>query len=522
MPPFMQFRLWLREGPGPERLLGGIAALTVVALVVLALVPVGRGSDDTSVEAGAGAPAAANGATPAAAAGGTQTPAAGAAGSTGGGGAGGTTASGGATSGGGGSSGASAAAVGGGDASAAGDACAGRTASGPGVTASEVKIVTTNISLAGPIGNSTFDIRSDLAAIAKANADDINEHGGVACGRKVALKQYDVNPLDPNDGQSKCLQIQQDQPLLVIDFGGYLTPAARSCFVQAKVPMMAATAMARSEAQGAYPYLISPHSLGEEGIHNGILGLHERGFFNAPKFQKLGVFEDACVPGVNQQIESDLAKVGVKSSQISKFVLDCNVSAPPNQIAQAVLQHKSSGVTHVFFATSATNDQNYVRAANGQSFHPAYGMSDYGETMTGAGTQNWDASFDGAIGITTTRAGETASGIRNDEIQACDQIMKKHGVPGFTSEKKDTSVASYCDLFSFFKAAANRAGINPTRATLARGVSSIGLFKTALAGDGNFVRPGKITGGDFQRALQFHSDCQCWKVVDRDMKAAYQ
>ena len=50
------------------------------------------------------------------------------------------------------------------------------------------------------------------------------------------------NPLDPNDGQSKCLQIQQDQPAIVIDFGGYLTPAARACFVQAKIPMAGATA----------------------------------------------------------------------------------------------------------------------------------------------------------------------------------------------------------------------------------------------------------------------------------------
>src|SRR5204863_5138587 len=114
---------------------------------------------------------------------------------------------------------ASASGAGGGTSSASG-ACAGRTANGSGVTATEVHIVTTNISLAGPIGNSTFDIRPDLKEIAQANVDDINEHGGVACGRKVVLKQYDVNPLDPNDGQSKCLQIQQDRPLLVIDFGG--------------------------------------------------------------------------------------------------------------------------------------------------------------------------------------------------------------------------------------------------------------------------------------------------------------
>ena len=124
--------------------------------------------------------------------------------------------------------------------------------------------------------------------------------------------------------------------------------------------------------------------------------------------------------------------------------------------------------------------------------------------------------------ITSQHVGEWASGIHNAEVQACDQVMKRHGVPGFTSEKKDNAVVSYCDLFSFFKAAVDKAGVNPGRTTIAQGVAAMGLLKTAIAGDGNFDRPGKITGGDFVRTVQFHADCACWKIVDPAFRPAYQ
>ena len=514
MSPYLELRLWLREGPLAERVLSGVVGLLVLALVALALVPVSNSSSaaqaaadgsgtgvvgigpvpvGTQRSAGPSATPSATGAPGAPGSGPTDVP---------------------------GSVGPSTPGVAGGPPPSG--PCAARAASGPGVTANEVHLVTTNLSLAGPIGNSTFDVRPDLAAIAKAYADDINAKGGVACGRKIVLKQYDVNPLDPSDGQTKCLQIQQDAPLLVIDFGGYLTPAARSCFGQAKIPLTTATAFGSTELKSAYPYLFGLRNQSEEQARNGILGLNARGFFKAPAFRKLGIFEDSCDPSVNRQIAASLTAAGIKANQISTFVLDCNLAAPPNQISQAVLQHKVDGASHVLLATSTTNDQNYVRLALGQNFRPKYGASDYGEVMTQAGAENWDASFNGAVGVTSGHLGEFNSGKRSPELIACDKIAKAHGVAGFTSERKDTALMGYCDLFAFFKAAVNAAGINPTRASLAQGVASIGLHKTSSLGDGLFNRPGKVTGGDFQREVQYHSDCGCWKIVDANFGPAYR
>lgn len=521
MPPFLQFRLWLREAPGVERTMAAVAAGIVLVLVAVALVPVadddGGGDETVAATAGTtsagGASAVAEGATPEATSGpetaatapGVETGSA--TGGTG------TAPASGGTSG---------AAADGAAAGASPSACDSLGASSPGVTATEVRVALSVISLAGPIGNTTFNIRPDIHEIGEAIAKEFNKNGGVACGRKLVLKHYDVNPLDANDSQSKCLQMVQDKPFVVIDVGGYLRAANRRCFVDAKLPILGALAVPESEAKETHPYVLSPRNYAEQQARNGILGLAERGFFAAPKFTKLGIFGDGCVPSAQQEIDRALAEAGVKPNQVSKFLLSCEVAAPPNQIAQAVLQHKADGASHVFLATSGTNAQNYVRIAVGQGFRPQYGGSDYGEVSSPAGTSNWGEAFDGAMAITSQHTGEVNSGIRNAELQACDQLARRNGLKGFDSEANDTALPGMCDVFRFFKAAIDKGGANVTRATFVQGISSIGAFKTAGLGDGLFDRPGKVSGGDFQRAIRFNGSCTCWKIVDRDFRPSYR
>ena len=501
MPPFLQFRLWLRESPATERAIAAAAAAVALILVVVALVPVTRADNHLDVAASAvghndtatttlgsagddtlsPAEGPVNGSSPATQRGTRSTVSSGA--------------------------------------RAPGDSpvtasCDGVATSGPGVTATEVLMDVSTISLAGPIGNSQFGIRPDLHDIVNALVDEINKTGGVACGRKLRVKIYDVNPLDTNDAQAKCLDMVADKPYVVMDFGGYLGQATRACFVQNKLPIISTVAFGADEFKSAFPYVVSPRDFAEDQARNIALGLAARGFFKAPKFKKLGLIVENCIPAVEKALDADLAKAGLKSSQISRFELDCNPAAAGNQIAQAVLQHKADGATHVLFAIANNNAQNYTKIAASQQFHPVYGLGDLGEGVTPSGAQNWDPSFHGALGITTTHTGETNSGMRNALVDRCDGIMKRHGVPGFTSEAKDLALVGFCDLFDFFHAAINKAGKNPVRTSFATGITQIGEFKTAYAGDGVFNRPDKYKGGDFQRGIQYHSDCGCWKVYD--------
>lgn len=503
MPPFLQFRLWLRESPVSERVLTATAALVVVVLVVVAVVPVTNREDDAPTQLGAtqsratdtsrdsgdglttgdsvvsdGTGAATDGGTGAIDnAGDVENGAAN-------------------------------------DAGVVAQECAGKATSGPGISATEVLVDVSTISLAGPIGNSLFDIRTDLHEIATALNDEVNRTGGLACGRKLRINIYDVNPLDTNDAQAKCLQMVQDKPYVVLDFGAYLGQATRACFVQNKLPIISSVAVDKAEFKSAFPYVVSPRNLLEDQARDLILGLKDRGFFDAPKFKKLGLFVENCVPTAVKLIDQLLAQIGVASNQISKYTLDCNPAAPPNQISQGVLQHKAAGATHVILATATNNGQSYTRTAKNQGLQPAYGVSDLGEATSPSGAKNWDATFDGAIGITATHTGETFSGMRNANVTKCDEAVKRHGVKGFTTEAKDLALLALCDLFDFLRAAINKAGTNPVRTSFATGITQMGDFKTAYAGDGVFNRPDKYTGGDFQRAIQYHSDCNCWRVKD--------
>jgi hypothetical protein len=529
MPPFLQFRMWLREGPRGERVATAVVSLVVLVVAGAALVPVGRGGS-----AGAEQLDAAGGSAPNASASGPPAQSAAGAGATTGAATGGTTGAAGAVPGAGGAartapaggssttgSGSAAGLAPGAPAGQSGGAaatgCGTRTASAPGITPTQVHLDMANLSLAGPVGNSTFNVRPDLAKIADAIAADINEHGGVACGRKLVLKQYDVNPLDSNDSQSKCLQMAADKPFMVFNLGAYLTPAARQCLVQAKLLEQSATQVDQQELTASYPYLFTGSAVAEQMVDATIAGMAKRGFFKGPKFTKLGLFEDSCSAPVNKEVDAALARAGVGPSQVSKYVLDCNIASPPNQVEQGVLQHKGALASHVLLLSSETNGQNYVRIANGQDFHPQYVVSDYGSNTSGSGTENWGAPFDGAVGITTTRVGEFSSGIHNRQAVACDSALRAHGVNGVQSESKDTSALGYCDLFAVVRQALDRAGVNPSQQSFLQALSTMGLFRTAVEGDGNFNRAGKLTGGDFERQIVYRNSCGCWKVVDRVM-----
>src|SRR5205814_6894458 len=141
--------------------------------------------------------------------------------------------------------------------------------------------------------------------------------GGLACGRTLVAKKYDVNPVDQNDEQAKCLQMVQDKPFAVIDAAGYITPVSRSCFVQNGLPFQLSTSAGNTEVTKGYPYIYGMTAPSEKQVRDGALGLSELGLFAAPKFRKLGLLEDACDPNVNRELEADLAKVGVKPQQIS-------------------------------------------------------------------------------------------------------------------------------------------------------------------------------------------------------------
>jgi hypothetical protein len=503
--PFLQFRVWLRRGPNGERVVAGLALMVLVALVgwVVAgssgdgranlelaatprTTPPVAGQQARITEAADVAPAAGvPGGAPAA--GSPEGP------------------------------GVEPAAVGAPGAGASAGPCAGSRATDQGVSATEIFVAVPVLNLWGEVGNETFNIRGDLGEVAEANAAAVNAEGGLAC-RKLRIKVYRVNPLDKNDQRAKCLEIIEAKPFAVIDIAGYLDPVSRACFPEARLPYLGATALTEEEAGAAFPFLFSMYSSNDRQLRNWVFETAARHTFDPRSgFLKLGLLMNECNPRANAELKRNLAKVGLRDDQISLFTLSgCASINSPGEIGQAVVQHHSDGVSHVFLAGNAANGQNYVRQADGSGWKPAYLASDYWLETNPSVAPDWPDGFDGALGITSTRSGERPSGIVHPLVDKCNEWLQKANVAPSETETDEFPIR-VCDMFRLFVATANAAGPDLVRSALVEALAEVGRFDTGIVGDGVFDRPGKVFGGDFVRAILWHRDCTCWKVVDRDM-----
>jgi hypothetical protein len=161
-----------------------------------------------------------------------------------------------------------------------------------------------------------------------------------------------------------------------------------------------------------------------------------------------------------------------------------------------------------------------VHQADGIEWKPKYLTSDYQQETNSTLAPMWSDGFDGAVAITSTRFGERSSGVTNQLYDHCNEWMKQANIPPSDNES-DVIPPEVCDEIRLFAAAANAVGPNITRPALLEGLSKVNRFTTAISGDGVFDRRGKVTGGDYVRAIQWHLDCKCWKVIDQDMKPGH-
>jgi hypothetical protein len=377
------------------------------------------------------------------------------------------------------------------------------------------------INLGGEIGNSAVGFRTDLDKVANAAAAGINATGGVAC-RKLRIKVYKVNPLDQNDQRAKCLDMVDDKPFAVIDWAGFLNPASRTCFAEAKLPYQSLAPVNQEEISRAFPYMYSQAPTTDRDMQNFVFEAADRGWFEPGKgFRKIGLLLDACNQKANSALITNLAKVGVPREKTSAFTTsECGGLASSSEISQAFVQHRNANVSHVYFGVNGADAQNYVRQADGASWKPKYMVSDSaGATLPEGERSNWPEGFNGALAVTSLRTGELNSGIRHPLVDPCFAWMQKANIQ--PPKREEFGLLATCDLFRLFAAAANAAGPQLNRSTLLGSLPKVGRFEGAQHIGAVFDRPGKVTGGDHIRAIQWHVDCKCWKVLDRNVKPGH-
>lgn len=181
---------------------------------------------------------------------------------------------------------------------------------------------------------------------------------------------------------------------------------------------------------------------------------------------------------------------------------------------------QSAGVDTIFFAGYFVYVTTWVQQASNRQYFPQYLQSDFANGTSDGGTDNMPSSYDGTIGVTSTRVGEYRLGRPPTPVaQGCiDRWNALTGSPLVPNEADETIMLGVCGSVDTFAAAARAAGPDLTRAGLSAGFANLGQVEFPLLAPFTWA-PGKLDGGDQVRLVQWHfeldgEECKCWLPVD--------
>lgn len=515
MTPFMQFRLWAREGPAAERVLTVVAAALALALLVWALAPASGTPGGSDVAATAGpsttTPAgdASTGAVSPTAAADASVAAPGAAASTGTGGAASAQPSSATPAGSAARATAGATDTGGAEA-VVGGGCDNR-ATDTGVTKDTIKVGYLMYSLGDANALIHLPTPDQSKKQFQALIDQYNKAGGVQC-RKLAPVFYE-DTLNAPAEHSLCLQAQQDGIFVMI--ADLFTPQERNCLAAAKVPNFTISPPTTPNISTYFPYVISHRADTYRIMRDYVFGSREYHFFDGMK--KLGVLDSTCYPDLQNKMYEYLAAVGIPKNTISRYNYGCpSQTSTPDQDTAAALQFKREGVTHVM-GNYYNWPTGFARAAGQQAYKPKYSiMDDNTWSLVQNADPPVDPNLDGALGITKDLTGaENVPGYQwNAATQDCIKLTTALGLESPVKAGVTAIYGSACAMVKMFVEAA-KVTSPLTRTGLVNGVAKLGKVDLSYpAGPADFHDPKNPTGAQSWRAGIYRNSCTCFQFVD--------
>ena len=383
------------------------------------------------------------------------------------------------------------------------------TASDVGVTATTIKIGVPDVKLAGvSLGNNI-----DPKDYWKALVGDVNSHGGVN-GRKIVL---DFATVDLGDYETQAAAAcrkwtEDDKVFAVVASGGFFGPPVRCITEEHRTPFInydgqdesyyaSAKGMLFSTGQGKHRIM---RNFGYWLDRGGYVRNHKIGLLASDGFDR---------PPVDQGLLPVMSRLGYTFTD-KEYISLTDRSAAPGQIAVAVQNMKAKGVDVVLAASNLLYQQLFVQQAEKQQYFPKYFASDFAGMTTDLLSESYPQSWDGTIGVTGMRTGEERVGLPEPALDAhCRQVVAKATGQAIARGSVDSdSIMLVCGPLQRFVAGAIASGAGLTRPLLSQAIQQQGDVLVPFQAGSSF-RPGKFDASDFERTVQWHFDCKCWKPV---------
>lgn len=366
-------------------------------------------------------------------------------------------------------------------------------------------------------------MRADVSEAIDAFVEHANDRGGVL-GRRIEPVKVSPNLMSRDDQRQKCIELTESEGVFaVVDSWAFWLETSSACITaEHQTILVSGSPGSADNVRLGFPYAVSPYKDDNRKMKDLVVAAEAAGYFNPTQgFEKLGILADQCAPSIldapGDGLHARLEAAGVTSW--SEFRSGCEpTDADGSQ--QAVLQFRQDGVTHVLAVTRPPVVKGFLDAAAASQFFPEYFVGDYLNLILGGLVDEYEPSgFDGALGVTQTHAGEGAVDKPLSPLaQACSDILEEHGLPPITSAPPDDlgddlEVLELCENFFLFLQVATAAGPELTRATWIDALPRVGEFRGASTDLSRFDRPGKTTGGETMKLVQWHRDCTCWKEL---------
>lgn len=399
-------------------------------------------------------------------------------------------------------------------AGAAGSNASGRGASDVGVTADRVKLGLLLTDLGNPTGLAIGPGISveEQQKQWQAYIDDLNQHGGIA-GRLIDPVYRNATILNKDQMRATCIQLAKDDKVFaVLDAGGAAIGELPQCYTAENgLPLLGggAAGLWDDSFASSRGLLFIMHQRGSRMMRSFAAELDRSGRL---KGKTCGILADefqGASPKGGEALQKELETRGCKVAD--RETMSADLSTGASQIPLAVQQMRSKGVDSVMLLANPVYATQFVQSASSQSYKPDYNLTDWLGGTTDFAVQNMPADFEGSVGVTSGRLGESRANMPEiPEGAACRQIYERRtGQPLDRSQQGYTIAQTACSELQLFAKAGAALGPNLTRAGLAGALMRLGAFTPGYQSPGSFST-GKPDLADSVRTVVANSSCGCW------------
>lgn len=391
----------------------------------------------------------------------------------------------------------------------------GQTASGETLTATDIGVTATEVKIAnlvpdlGGLANAGFEVGAgDIEGQFRAYVNDINSRGGLA-GRKLKVVYIKFDPLRVASMTAACLQAtEQEKVFAVVNTGGFYGDPILCVAKDHKTPFIVGDG-APEEWYAESAGMLFSYTIGKTRSL-----LNYAGWMDAnglAKGKTIGLVDnEGAAPKLSvDAFKRYMDQLGYKI--VAHETLSADPATAQSQIPVAIQNMRSKGVNLVLPVTNLIYATQFIQTAESQGWCPTYLTSDWAASAGDDWAARMPDCFNGTLGVTTTRVGESRAGIPEPAHQAaCRAVYEKASGNPQTRDSADYGTTMYsCGLAQLVDRAGNLAGAQLTRARFSQALRSLGTFD--LPGfAGASYGPSKFSAPDFERTVQWSAACKCY------------